>query len=231
MPVGATIGAAAIGGIGSIAGGMIQSNAATQSANMQKDQAQQTRNDLMPYNQAGQTAANQLVAQLPQLTAPITMDQNTLENTPGYKFNLSQGLKSVQSGAAARGLGTSGAALKGAAAYATGLADSTYQNQFNNMNTNNTNAYNRLLGVSNMGENAAAGSGQIGAGLTEGAAQSTVGAGTALSAGIQGAGNALTNGANNYLGYQLGQQALAANQNGGMYGNPLVRYGYGTGTY
>jgi len=224
MPIGATLGAAAIGGLGSIAGGMIQSNAATNAANMQQQQAEKTRNDLLPFMQAGQGATNQLTAALPTLTAPITMNQQTLEQTPGYQFNLQQGLKSVQSSAAARGLGTSGAALKGAANYATGLADSTYQNQFNNANTNMTNAYNRLLGVSNLDETAAAGSGQIGAGLTQGAAQSTTSAGTALSAGIQGAGNALTNGANNYLGYQLGQQALAANQNGGMYGNPLTGY-------
>ena len=64
--------------------------------------------------------------------APQPMTQAQLEATPGYQFNLSQGLKATQSAAAAKGLGVSGAALKGAATYATGLADSTYQNQFNN---------------------------------------------------------------------------------------------------
>jgi len=65
-------------------------------------------------------------------SAPQPMTQAQLEQTPGYQFNLSQGLKATQSAAAAKGLGVSGAALKGAATYATGLADSTYQNQFNN---------------------------------------------------------------------------------------------------
>jgi len=64
--------------------------------------------------------------------APPPMTQAQLEATPGYQFNLSQGLKAAQSAAAAKGLGVSGAALKGASTYATGLADSTYQNQFNN---------------------------------------------------------------------------------------------------
>ena len=53
-----------------------------------------------------------------------------LEQTPGYQFTLQQGLESTQNGAAARGLGTSGAANKAAASYATGLANDTYQNQF-----------------------------------------------------------------------------------------------------
>jgi hypothetical protein len=59
--------------------------------------------------------------------------QAQLEATPGYKFTLQQGLESVQNSAAARGLGSSGAALKGAATYVTGLADQTYQNNFNDM--------------------------------------------------------------------------------------------------
>jgi len=82
-----------------------------------------------PYlAQAGQNVPGQI--NLP--SAPQPMTQAQLEQTPGYQFNLSQGLKATQSAAAAKGLGVSGAALKGAATYATGLADSTYQNQFAN---------------------------------------------------------------------------------------------------
>jgi hypothetical protein len=62
---------------------------------------------------------------------PGQMTQAQLEATPGYQFTLDQGLKSVQSANAAKGLGVSGAALKGAATYATGLADKTYLDQFN----------------------------------------------------------------------------------------------------
>ena len=90
---------------------------------------------------------------------PGQMTQAQLEATPGYQFNLSQGLKSVQSANAAKGLGVSGAALKGAATYATGLADSTYQNQFNN-------AQQRFADYLNVGAgygNAATGAGNLGA--------------------------------------------------------------------
>lgn len=61
---------------------------------------------------------------------PPRMTQAELEQTPGYQFTRQQGLQAVQNSAAARGLGVSGAALKGAATFATGLADSTYQQQF-----------------------------------------------------------------------------------------------------
>ena len=163
---------------------------ANQNAALQQQMYQTTRNDLLPYSSNGVVANNALTASLPYLTSPIKMDQATLEATPGYQFNLTQGLKSVQNSAAARGLGVSGAAMKGAAAYATGLADSTYQNQFNNENINRTNSYNRLLGVSSLGENAAAMTGNVG----QVGANSTVAANTAAANGISsaqiGAGNA-----------------------------------------
>jgi hypothetical protein len=109
-----------------------QTQAAAQAAQTQLSMYNQTRSDLSPYRDIGGVAAGQLTSRLSDLTAPITMDQATLEKTPGYQFNLTQGLKAAQNSAAARGLGTSGAALKGATTFATGLADSTYQNQFNN---------------------------------------------------------------------------------------------------
>ena len=65
------------------------------------------------------------------------LSQSQLEATPGYQFTEAQGLKGVQNSAAARGLGVSGAALKGAATYSTGLADSTYQQQYQDELTSN----------------------------------------------------------------------------------------------
>src|SRR5882724_7965669 len=141
----AIVGSAVIGGIS-------QSYAASKAADAQTAAAQQasntalgmyntTRGDLDPYRQIGKTASDQLTSRIGELTTPITMDQATLEKTPGYQFNLTQGQRAVTNSAAARGLGSSGAALKGAATFATGLADSTYQNQFNNAQLNQKNAY------------------------------------------------------------------------------------------
>lgn len=187
-------------------GSNAQASAATNAANLQQQQYQQTRADLAPYNQAGQAATKSLTAQLPSLTAPITVDQATLNQTPGYQFDLNQGLKSVQNSAAARGLGSSGAAMKGAASYATGLADSTYQNQFNDILASRQNTYNMLSGQQSIGENAAAQTGSIGSNLAQGAANSLTQAGTATAAGLNGAASAASNGINSYLGYSLSQQ-------------------------
>jgi len=109
-------------------------------------------NALKPLAEQGGQVYKDLVARLPDLTAPINMDQATLEATPGYKFNLSQGIRGVDLSSISRGL--SGAQAKAAATYATGLADSTYQNQFNNANTNKTNAFNRLLQTAAVGTDA-----------------------------------------------------------------------------
>jgi hypothetical protein len=223
------------------------------------------------------TSAAYVPTQTTAAALPGTMSQAQLEQTPGYQFNLAQGLKATQNSAAARGLGVSGAALKGAATYATGLADSTYQNQFNNAQTNyldqynnnsqtfgqqqsifgdqatlygqgqqnfadaNTifgnqqtiaqmqqsyanNKYNRLMGVSQLGENAAAMTGSIGQQSANAVGNNLTAAGTrrhrALSGwrtrqpnGVNGVTNALTSGANQYLYANPNQTGTAAASN------------------
>ncbi len=218
-----------------------QKEIADQNAQIQKDQYAQTRADLAPYRASGETANNMLMGALPGLASPISMDQATLEKTPGYQFNLSQGLKSVQNSAAARGLGSSGAALKGAATYASSLADSTYQAQFNNENANRTNAYNRLFGVTGLGQNAAAQTGTFGANAANSTVASntnsannissnTIGAGNAQAASDIAMGKAIGGAANSIPAYYMYQNMNGAYSNGGGYQNailndPLGMYG------
>lgn len=171
---------------------------------------EQTRSDLAPYRAAGNTGTNALMAALPDLTSQIKLDQAWLQQQPGYQFALKQGLKGVQNSAAARGLGSSGAALKGAAGFATGLADQTYQTQFANEMAQRDARYNRLMGVSQLGQNAAAQTGAYGTQTASSIGANTIAGGTAQAAGLVGAGNALMGGAQNYLGYNLAQQQLAA---------------------
>jgi hypothetical protein len=178
-----------------------QVGAANTAANTALSMYNTTNTNLAPYRAIGQTAATDLTNQLPTLTAPITMDEATLQQTPGYQFNLTQGEKAVQNSAAARGLGSSGAALKGAATFATGLADNTYQNQFQNAVTNQTNAYNRLKGLVDTGANAAAGTGQAGTAAANTAASAQIGAGNAQAAGINQTAAGVNNAANNIAGY------------------------------
>ena len=219
----AVIGSAVVGAGASLAGSSMQANATKQASAQQMAMYQQTRKDLLPYNQAGQYATNMLTGQLADLTSPIKMDQATLEQTPGYQFNLNQGLKSVQNSAAARGLGTSGAALKGAASYATGLADSTYQQQFANELASRQNTYNMLTGVSQLGENAAAQTGAYGTQTAQSIGSNTIQGANASAAGLMGAANSLSGGLNSYLTYNM-------LMGGGLYGSspgfsPTTSYG------
>ena len=200
-----------------------QTQAADQSNARLQEQYAQTRSDLSPFREGGMNALNAMTNRLDELTianpipnAPGRMDQNMLEQTPGYQFTKTQGLKGVQNSAAARGLGASGAALKGAASFATGLADTTYQNQFNNANTNQTNAYNRLMGVIGVGQNAAAQTGVQGTQLAMQQGANTIGAGNAEAASYNKMGNAVATGANQISGYMQ---------------SPAYNQGYGSSSY
>ncbi len=220
---------AGIGAVGSMSAAKTAAGAANQAAQLQSDQFDQTRGDLLPYNQAGQSVLGDLTAlarsgqfgggknylAMAEGMLPGQMTQAELEQTPGYQFNLAQGLKATQSAAAARGLGVSGAALKGAATYATGLADSTYQNQFNNAQTrysdvfnlntgqqsNLQNQFNRLSGVATLGETAAAQTGALGTAAAKTEGQGLMSAGQYQASGALGVGTAANQGISNYLQY------------------------------
>lgn len=99
-------------------------------------------------------------------TAPLTLEE--LRNTPGYQFTKQEGLNSTLNAAAASGLLNSGNTLEALDRYSSGLADQTYQQEFNNrFNTNQQefdqrfNAYgqqvNNLQNVVGLGQAAAAG--------------------------------------------------------------------------
>lgn len=210
---------------------------------------------------------------LPSTVAlPPRLTQQELEQTPGYQFTRNQGLQAVQNSAAARGLGVSGAALKGAATFATGLADSTYQQQFaqqqqlfsdsfnqgqaqfgnqqqvyaNQTNANqllfanqqqrvtdlgtlNTanqgnlqNAFNRLTGLTTIGQNSAAQTGALGNSAASQAGGFMTSGASAGAAGLIAGGNAAAGGINGitnaFSQYQAQNQLFGNNNNNGMYG-------------
>jgi len=211
--IGGSVVSAAATAYGASKAASAQEQAAQTAANTALTMYNTTRGDLSPYRDIGKVASDQLTSRLGDLTAPITMDQATLEKTPGYQFNLYQGEKAVQNSAAARGLGESGAALKGAATFATGLADNTYQQQFQNAVTNQTNAYNRLKGLVDTGESAASQGGVLGANAANTAAGAQIGAGNAQAAADNAIGGAIGNVGNNIAGYAMYRGLYGSNNN------------------
>lgn len=218
MGVGAAIaGATAIGSIGSslLSSGAASSAAGQQSAAAQQAtaasqaEAAQTRADLLPYNQIGQQGAEQLASLeglngsgnqssafkgygLSGLTFQPTQAQ--LAATPGYQWNLAQGQQAVANSNAAQGRGISGAALKGAANYATGLASNTLGQQQQIFQSNLANVLGPLSNLSTQGENAAAQTGQLGTSNVNSANQAAIGGANASAAGTVGSANALSGG-------------------------------------
>lgn len=236
--------------VGTVAGAAISSSASKSAANtqaqasedashLQNDQYNTTVQNLQPFTDFGKGNIDSLQSLLnnPALTqgfaygpyaAPSAFTAPTAaqaQQTPGYQFTLNQGLKSVQNSAAARGLGTSGAALKGAANYSTGLADSTYNDVFNralqsyntNFNTSQSayntnynsalsqyntnqqvlgNQINRLQTAVGTGQNSAAMTGQLGQQAAANESNLLTGAANASAAGQVGSANALATGLN-----------------------------------
>jgi hypothetical protein len=243
MPT-AAITVGAIGAAGSIGAAAIGANAQTQNAqaavaeqnamlqqgySYANNQLTNAQGVLNPWITAGSNALTSYNAALPQLTAPFSA--GSLPSTPGYQFTLDQGLKSTQNSYAAEGLGSSGAAEKGAASYATGLAQNTYNQQFQNYLTQNAQIGNLLYQPATLGAGAAGSLASIegslgGAGLGaavgtgQGIANTLTGAGNAIAGAATGAANSLTGGLNTALQYNLLSTQLQ-NQNQliqGIYG-------------
>lgn len=208
--------------------------------------AQQGQNALLQqYEPVVDNLQNQLIGLGSSATA-----QNFLEQTPGYAFTLQQGLKSTANAAAARGLGVSGAALKGAANYATGLANSTYQSDYADASNNLTQANNTFQGLfgdygsqASLGENASVGAGNQGqqasnntsnllTGEGNSVASSQIAGANALTSGVNGVTNSLTGALNNpavtnYLASLSGngsQYGSSANAGDGLPQTPQSGY-------
>lgn len=216
-------GAAAIGLAGGLATSLIGSNAASDAAKAQQSAAntaaaatdarfQTVRNDLNPFTSAGYFAlGNQqaLTGNGPggnPLTAPLTkpFSPADLTQTPGYQFTLQQGLKGVQNGLTAQGLGAganpntaySGVAARGVTDYATGLADTTFNQQLQNYLQQNNQIYNMLQGQVQLGQNSAAQTGAFGTQATQSANQFLTSGAAAGAAGTIGSANAAAGGIN-----------------------------------
>lgn len=177
---------------GSILGGLFGSSASGQyikqlqkAQQFLQGQEQQGLQNYSPYLQSGGTAATTLGSLMgtpgqgllanwgQTFKAPTAAEA---EQTPGYQFQLQQGLNAMQNSAAGRGGLLSGRTLADLNNYAQGTASTNYQNAFNNALTqyqssyntflnNQNNTYNRLMGLSGQGLQAAGGAGSLISGI------------------------------------------------------------------
>lgn len=178
---------------GSVVTGLMGSHAANKAASQQAGGYNQAAAYLSPYASFGANQLNPLMRAMSSsaLSAPFRFSGANLADTPGYQFTLGQGLKAATNSAAAKGLGLSGAQMRGVSQFATGLAQNTYNDEYNRQfNTWQGNMgqaqqrVNNLMGVVNTGMNAAGAMGQNAIGAAAARAGGTVGGTNALTGAI-----------------------------------------------
>ena len=201
---GAILGSSLIGASSSKSAANTQAQGQEQAAATQQQMFNTINSQEQPFMQAGYgatTTLNQLLGTAPgtpssggangSLTQPFNPSMSQLESYPGYQFALKTGGQAVRN-ADTPGVGAlSGAALKDLMGFNQGLATQTYQNYFNNTQTQQQNIFSRLSNIANLGQNAASNTGQTGAQLGTGIAQAQAAAGGSQAAGTVGAANAL----------------------------------------
>ena len=200
--------------VGSVAGAVIQGNAAQKAAQTQADAnaraqqqvlaaGQQASQQYTPYTDLGQSGVNALSSNLPYFQQQFNNQDLNAQLAPNYAFQLQQGQLATDQANNATGGMVGGNALKGLQDYTQNYAQGAYQNAFSNFNANQTNIYNRLSGIANIGLQGATGSANAQIGTGTNVAQLTQGIGQAQAAGQIGQANAYAGAANNIGNYAL----------------------------
>jgi hypothetical protein len=117
---------------GILAGGNTAAGGYTQALQKGNQLFSGAASNFNPYLATGATGANMVSGLLGGPSVNPDQIMSTLESMPGYQFTLQQGLKATQNSYAAKGLGSSGAALRGAAEFTHGLATTNYNLLFTN---------------------------------------------------------------------------------------------------
>ena len=240
---------AVLGGA-NLLGSIFSANAAKSAANTQSQAASNAQQQLQqnfqnlspnysPYTSLGAQGAQTIQNAIPQLTAQSPQYQNfTAQDlnanlAPNYAFQLQQGQNATNLANNATGGLIGGNALKGLQDYTQNYASGAYQNAltnymgqqnqgFNQNQTQQTNIFNRLSGIANIGQNAVTGLSNLATGNATSIAQLGVGAANAQAAGQVGAANAVSSGLqntaqSNYLSTLLNPNTYAGANAGSSY--------------
>lgn len=233
-PVTAIAVGAGVGALGSVAGSMIQGNAAENAANTQA-QAAQGSQDLMrqmyaqnapywqPYVGLGQQGVSSIQSMLPYLTqqfptyTPATTADIMAQLPANYQFMREQGIGAVRqaSNVAGGGSNVTRAATKFAEDYASNAYQNALQNymsqqqqQYNQQTGQRTGIYNTLASIANIGQQGAAGLSNLGTGTATNIANLQTQAAQAQAAGQVGQANAYAGGLSNLAGNIAGGTTL-----------------------
>jgi hypothetical protein len=202
----AIVGGAYLGSQASKKAGEQQAGAARDAAALSNEQFQQTREDQMPWMQAGGRALTKLEGAVDY--TPFGMDQFNAD--PGYAFRLKEGQKALDASAAARGGLISGNALKAATRYGQEMGSQEYTNAFNRYQTERAAKLQPLQSLAGVGQTTAANLGTAGAANAGAVGNYLTGGAAASAAGTVGSANALNQGVSSYLNYNQGNNLINA---------------------
>jgi hypothetical protein len=201
----AIVGSALIGGYASNKAAGTQAAAAQQGIDAQERMFERQVQLQEPFRKAGEEALNKLIPMASNYT-PFGMSQ--FQADPGYAFRLSEGMKTLDRTAAARGGLLSGATLKGAQRYGQDLGSQEYQNAFNRYQIERNAQLNPLQSLAGVGQTATntltGAAGQMGQNLATGYGN----IGQARASGYVGGTNALTSALGTGLNYMQNQQYI-----------------------
>jgi hypothetical protein len=200
----ATIGGALIGSAASSKASKAQTQAQREGDAAQERMFNRQVELQEPFRQAGVNALPELI-QASRYT-PFGMEQ--FQQDPGYGFRLKEGLRALESSAAARGGLLSGNQMRGVTRFGQGLASDEYTNAFNRYQAERAARLNPLQSLAGMGQTTATTlanqAGQYGQNLAQGAATM----GNIRASGYTNQANALTGALGQGLNYYQNQQMM-----------------------
>jgi len=218
----AVVGSAVVGGYSAYKSGKAQEKAAKESAKsqeaiadenvaLQRELAEQQREDFAPWRDIGEQALNQMWEGVQ--SGAFEVGDIDVTKDPGYQFRMDQGIEALDKSAAARGRLLSGAQQKGVTDYSQNVASQEYANAYAREANEKARKYNMLSGLSSGGQASAAGqaqatsnlastSGNILSNLGQSQAQSQYAQGQARAGAYQGMAQAGNQAAQNWLMYK-----------------------------
>jgi hypothetical protein len=118
--------------------------------------------------------------------------------SPAFQFQQQQGMQGVLNGDSSSVGALSGAASKDLIDYNQSLANTAFNNAFNLYQQQQGNVFNRLMGITGLGQTAAANTGAQGTTLAGNIGSAQIAGGNAMGTAFSNMGNAAGNAASNY---------------------------------
>lgn len=201
---GASLVSGALGASASSDAARAQGRAANDANQLQREMFEYQRESAKPWKEAGQRALGRM--EDPDFQRDFSLAD--YHQDPGYLFRLQEGTRGLNAGAAARGMGNSGATLKSLLKYNQDYATNDYSNAYNRFNNDRSLRFNRLSTLANGGQSAVQQMGAAGQNYANQAGANMIGAGNARAAGIVGQSNALTGALNTGLNFYQQNQMM-----------------------